>query len=465
MDVLTLTATPIPRTLYLSLTGAKEISIIQTSPLARQPIETRVVKNEDRLIREAVLQELNRGGQAFYLHNRVHSIERVRQRLAALLPEARIAVGHGRMPTAELAHVVRDFARGAFDLLLCTTIIESGLDIPNVNTILIDRADRFGMADLYQLRGRVGRSSRQAYAYLLLPTHGHVLDGSRRRLAAIVEHAELGAGFRLALRDLEIRGAGNLLGAEQSGHITAVGFDLYCQLLRRTIARLGPKGSAPPEPEAPVVAVDVRLDFIDLSAASADTARAVLLPTDFVEDERLRIGVYRQIASAASLAEIDALRGEFRDRFGPLPPPLQRLLQVAALRVRAAEKRLVIVEESIRNLYQGNGGKGEIGSLKPKEDKSQNSSKDRRNKNCDEQRRGGRYRGPQASRAGIGHHVGSNPHKRDGGKGKLAAHAQHDRYPQGADGINKRHVENAYKVGLEQQRQDQEHHAQRKQNY
>jgi len=344
VDVLTLTATPIPRTLYLSLTGAKEISIIQTSPLARQPIETRVVKNEDRLIREAVLQELNRGGQAFYLHNRVHSIERVRQRLAALLPEARIAVGHGRMPTAELAHVVRDFARGAFDLLLCTTIIESGLDIPNVNTILIDRADRFGMADLYQLRGRVGRSSRQAYAYLLLPTHGHVLDGSRRRLAAIVEHAELGAGFRLALRDLEIRGAGNLLGAEQSGHITAVGFDLYCQLLRRTIARLGPKGSAPPEPEAPVVAVDVRLDFIDLSAASADTARAVLLPTDFVEDERLRIGVYRQIASAASLAEIDALRGEFRDRFGPLPPPLQRLLQVAALRVRAAEKRLAVVE-------------------------------------------------------------------------------------------------------------------------
>ena len=357
VDVLTLTATPIPRTLYMSLTGAKEISVIQTSPKARQAIETVVAKNDDRVIRDAILRELNRGGQIYYLHNRVHSIERVRERLAKLVPEARLAVGHGQMPTAALAHIVRDFARGAYDLLLCTTIIESGLDIPNVNTILIDRADRFGMADLYQLRGRVGRSSRKAYAYMLLPVHGHLLDASRQRIQAILEHTELGAGFRLAMRDLEIRGAGNLLGPEQSGHIAAIGFDLYCQLLRHTIAQMSktgktagaPQSNAPAEQNAAVlptriVHVEVKLDFIDLSAQAADQARAAFLPTAYVEDERLRISVYRQIASAITLAEVAGLREEFKDRFGPLPPPLDRLLKIAALRITAAEKKITLIE-------------------------------------------------------------------------------------------------------------------------
>ena len=361
VDVLTLTATPIPRTLYMSLTGAKEISVIQTSPKARQAIETIVAKNDDHVIRDAILRELNRGGQIYYLHNRVHSIERVRARLEKLVPEARMVVGHGQMPTTALAHIVQDFARGDYNLLLCTTIIESGLDIPNVNTILIDRADRFGMADLYQLRGRVGRSSRKAYAYMLLPVHGHLLDGSRQRIQAILEHTELGAGFRLAMRDLEIRGAGNLLGPEQSGHIAAIGFDLYCQLLRYTIAQMSktvpaagsPRQSARAERSAAtaptrIVNVEVILDFIDLSPSAdgqaAERVHSAFLPVAYVEDERLRISVYRQIASAMTLAEIAGLRAEFRDRFGPLPPPLDRLLKIAALRILAAEKKITAIE-------------------------------------------------------------------------------------------------------------------------
>ncbi|MFH1477300.1 MAG: transcription-repair coupling factor [Verrucomicrobiota bacterium] len=368
VDVLTLTATPIPRTLYMSLTGAKEISVIQTSPKTRQSIETIVAKNDDCVIRDAILRELNRGGQIYYLHNRVHSIERVRARLEKLVPEARMAVGHGRMPTTALARIMRDFARGAYDLLLCTTIIESGIDIPNVNTILIDRADRFGMADLYQLRGRVGRSSRKAYAYMLLPVHGHLLDTSRQRIQAILEHTELGAGFRLAMRDLEIRGAGNLLGPEQSGHIAAIGFDLYCQLLRYTIAQMSktvPAASVSRRSASPfaqtlrrdmpaktgaavspmrIVHVETKLDFIDLSVQAVDPTRSAFLPMTYVEDERLRISVYRQVAAAMTLEEIAGLREEFKDRFGPLPPPLERLLKIAGLRILAADKKITMIE-------------------------------------------------------------------------------------------------------------------------
>lgn len=357
VDVLTLTATPIPRTLYMSLTGAKEISMIQTSPKARQPIETIVTRNDDNIVRDAILREINRGGQVYFLHNRVMTIERVRQRLRSLVPEARIVVGHGQMPTADLAHIMRSFARGDYDLLLCTTIIESGLDIPNVNTIIIDRADRFGMADLYQLRGRVGRASRKAYAYMLLPVHGRLLDAPRRRIQAILEHTELGAGFRLAMRDLEIRGAGNLLGSEQSGHISAIGFDLYCQLLRYTVAHLSQKDAAAGAPRQSalakgglatmptrVVNVEVNLDFIDLSTQGAEASRSAFLPMDYVEDERLRINVYRQIASALTLEEITGLREEFQDRFGPLPQPLDRLLKIASLRIIAAEKKITMVE-------------------------------------------------------------------------------------------------------------------------
>src|SRR5438552_6757856 len=238
VDVLTLSATPIPRTLYLALTGARDMSTIETPPQDRLPVETIVVQYDERVIRDAIQRELNRGGQVFYLHNRVFDIESVALRLRALLPKARIVVGHGQMNSDELEEVMTKFVNGDADVLLSTTIIESGLDIPNANTILIDRADRFGLSDLYQLRGRVGRYKHQAYAYLLIPRHASLVADVRKRLSAIKQYSTLGSGFKIAMRDLEIRGAGNLLGAEQSGHITAVGFELYCQLLKQSVASL-----------------------------------------------------------------------------------------------------------------------------------------------------------------------------------------------------------------------------------
>ena len=338
VDVLTMTATPIPRTLYMSLTGAKDMSTIQTPPQDRLPVETLVAQNTDELVREAILRELNRGGQVFYLHNRVTTIPGVYERLKKLVPEARIDFGHGQMHEDELAGVMHRFVRGEFDVLLCTTIIESGVDIPNVNTILIDRADRFGMAELYQLRGRVGRYKHQAYAYLLLPRHGRLFDNARKRIGAIKRYSSLGAGFKLALRDLEIRGAGNLLGAEQSGHISAVGFDLYCQLLKRTVIQL--KGEAPP----PIVDVALQLDFVDLSTMPLLEIRSAVIPSAYIEDENHRVNMYRKIASSVLETEIDGLYEEFRDRFGPIPDPLDRLLKIARLRIRAAAKNIQSIE-------------------------------------------------------------------------------------------------------------------------
>lgn len=338
VDVLTLTATPIPRTLYMSLTGARDLSVIQTPPQDRLPVETIVAQYSEDLVRQAILRELNRGGQVYYLHNRVATIHAVHQLLQKIVPEARIAVAHGQMNEGQLARIMHEFVRGEYDVLLCTTIIESGVDIANVNTILIDRADRFGMADLYQLRGRVGRYKNRAYAYLLLPRHGHLFYDARRRIAAIQAHSTLGAGFRLALRDLEIRGAGNLLGPEQSGHVAAVGFELYCQLLRRTVARLKN------EPLPPIIDVRVKLDFIETTAAPAEEARAAAIPLYYVEDEALRVSLYRKIAAVATHSEADALEQEFRDRFGPIPESLRRLLLIARIRVAAAERRLSEIE-------------------------------------------------------------------------------------------------------------------------
>jgi transcription-repair coupling factor (superfamily II helicase) len=236
VDVLTLSATPIPRTLYLALTGARDMSTIQTPPQDRLPVETIVTQFDERVIRDAIQRELNRGGQVFFLHNRVMTIQTMADRLKRLLPHARIVVGHGQMDADELEEVMTKFVNGEADVLLSTTIIESGLDIPNANTIIIDRADRFGLSDLYQLRGRVGRYKHQAYAYLLLPRHVSLLTDVRKRISAIRQYSTLGSGFKIAMRDLEIRGAGNLLGAEQSGHITAVGFELYCQLLKQSVS-------------------------------------------------------------------------------------------------------------------------------------------------------------------------------------------------------------------------------------
>jgi transcription-repair coupling factor (superfamily II helicase) len=334
VDVLTLTATPIPRTLYLALAGARDMSTIETPPQDRLPVETIVAPYDERLIRDAIRREINRGGQVFYLHNRVLDIETVARRLRELAPEARIAVGHGQMHSDQLEQVMAGFVNGESDVLLSTTIIESGLDIPNANTILIDRADRFGLSDLYQLRGRVGRFKHQAYAYLLLPRHAGLLTDARKRLSAIKQYSSLGSGFKIAMRDLEIRGAGNLLGPEQSGHITAVGFELYCQLLKQSVGNL--KG----RPARPPAEVQVRLDFL---AGGGGDARAGL-PAAYIVEPQHRIEMYRKLAQAADASALDELKKEFRDRFGPPPPAVELALKVAALKIAAAARRVTVIE-------------------------------------------------------------------------------------------------------------------------
>ena len=267
----------------------------------------------------------------------------MRQRLAKLVPHARIVVGHGQMDADELEEVMTRFVNGEADVLLSTTIIESGLDIPNANTIIIDRADRFGLSDLYQLRGRVGRYKHQAYAYLLLPRHASLLADVRKRISAIRQYSTLGSGFKIAMRDLEIRGAGNLLGAEQSGQITAVGFELYCQLLKQSVASL--KG----EKARPRVPVELRLDFLGMNAAESgkmdSPLRAIAaLPHNYVTEPAHRIEIYRKLAQATDRVALENLTGELRDRFGPLPPPAELLLQVAELKILAGEKSVTTIE-------------------------------------------------------------------------------------------------------------------------
>ena len=331
-DVLTMSATPIPRTLYLSMTGARDLSLLRTPPRERVATETKIVRDTDATIRTAIEKELARGGQVYFLHNRVLTIEKIASRLKALVPEAKIDVAHGQMPSALLAQKMQRFARGETNVLLSTTIVESGLDIPRANTILVDRADHFGLAELYQLRGRVGRSSRQGYAYFLLPSEGAIDSEARERLDALRKHAGLGAGFNIAMRDLEIRGAGNLLGRAQSGHIAAVGFQLYCQLLQRTIARL--KGDKVPE----LVDVTLNLDFLDFSPGSADVdAVGACLPYDYVEEETQRMEFHRRLASTSTLPAVKKLRLELADRFGKLPKAANRLVKLAEFRVLCAQ--------------------------------------------------------------------------------------------------------------------------------
>ena len=350
VDVLTLSATPIPRTLYLALTGARDLSTIETPPQDRLPVETIVTQYDERIIRDAIQRELNRGGQVFYLHNRVFDISAVAERLRALLPKARIVVGHGQMDSDELEDVMTRFVSGQADVLLSTTIIESGLDIPNANTIIIDRADRFGLSDLYQLRGRVGRYKHQAYAYLLVPRHATLLTDARKRISAIKQYSTLGSGFKIAMRDLEIRGAGNLLGPQQSGHITAVGFDLYCQLLKQSISAL--KG----EKVKPRVEARVRLDFLDESAESPSrapdeaegsakpAAAHASIPINYIADARQRVELYRKLAQITDGSGTEKLRGELRDRFGPLPASVELLLDLANLKVLASERGISLIE-------------------------------------------------------------------------------------------------------------------------
>ncbi len=341
VDVLTLSATPIPRTLYLSLTGARDMSTIETAPPNRHPVETIVAPYDERVIREAIEREMARNGQIYFLHNRIHSIHEVEMKLKQLVPKARIVVGHGQMDPEELEDVMARFVSGDADVLLSTTIIESGLDIPNANTIIIDRADRFGLADLYQLRGRVGRAQHKAYAYLFLPRHLMTVGDAKKRVSAIKQYSQLGAGFKIAMRDLEIRGAGNLLGTAQSGHITAVGFDLYCQLLKTAVARM--KG----EKTGRLVETKLQLDFLVWSENDADEAgrkAGAYLPRAYLPESRWRMDGYRRIAEANTTEDLEKLRNEWRDRHGPWPLPVERLLLATEIKIAAAAMRIRVVE-------------------------------------------------------------------------------------------------------------------------
>lgn len=333
-DVLTMSATPIPRTLYLSMTGARDMSVLKTPPRERVATETKIVRDSDATVKSAISRELARGGQVYYLHNRVITISRAERRIRSLFPDARVDVAHGQMPTSVLADKMRSFSEGRTDVLICTTIVESGLDITRANTIIVDRADCFGIAELYQLRGRVGRGARQGYAYFLLPSEGLIDSEARERLDALRKHSGNGSGYNLSLRDLELRGAGNLLGSEQSGHIAAIGFSLYCQLLRRTIAKM--RGEAVPD----VIDVSVNLDFIDFSPGTADPDSGASLPYDYVEEEAQRMDFHRRLAEVASVRDVARLRRELADRYGRLPPAAVRLVRLAEFRMRCAAKRV-----------------------------------------------------------------------------------------------------------------------------
>lgn len=318
VDVLTMTATPIPRTLHLALLGIRDISNLETPPADRLAIETRIARFDPQLIRHAIVRELNREGQVYFVHNRVHNIHEIAGRLADIVPEARITVAHGQMGEHELERAMLSFVRRENDVLVATTIIESGLDIPNVNTIFINQADQYGLADLHQLRGRVGRYKHRAYAYLLLDSGRGVTPTAARRLKAIEEFTELGAGFKIAMRDLEIRGAGNILGTQQSGHIAAVGYEMYCQLLEKAVRQLKNQPLRTP--------LEVNIDL----------PWPAYLPRDYVAGQRQRIEVYRRLARVRRRERLDDFRQEIRDRFGPLPPSAEWLLRLAEVRLLAA---------------------------------------------------------------------------------------------------------------------------------
>ena len=334
VDTLTLSATPIPRTLHMSLSGIRDMSTMETPPEQRLPIKTYVSEFDDRLVREAIIRELERGGQVYFVHNRVHSIERIASKLRELVPEAEILIGHGQQHEDQLEQTMLDFVEGRADVLVCTTIIESGLDIPNVNTIIVDKADKFGLAQLYQLRGRVGRGAARAYAYLLFDKYRSLSEHAQKRLQAIFEATELGAGFQIAMRDLEIRGAGNLLGAEQSGHIGTVGFDLYVRLLADAVDKLKAlrEGKPAPEPRTERPPISINLPF---------TAH---LPTTYVGDLNLRLALYQRLAAVETVEDADAIAQELRDRFGTLPPAAENLLFAVRTRTIARQSDVVSIQ-------------------------------------------------------------------------------------------------------------------------
>ncbi|MGI9429704.1 MAG: transcription-repair coupling factor, partial [Bythopirellula sp.] len=346
VDVLTMTATPIPRTLHMSLLGVRSISNLETAPKDRLSIETRVSRFDEGLIRHAILRELNRDGQIFFVHNRVHDIHAVADRLAKIVPEASIGIGHGQMPESELEDVMLGFVSHEFDILLATTIVESGLDIPNANTMFIDDADRYGLADLHQLRGRVGRYKHRAYCYLLVDEKRHLTPEAARRLRAIEEFSQMGAGFALAMRDLELRGAGNLLGTQQSGHIATGGYELYCSLLDRSVRQL----KNLPLPES----VDVSLDL----------PVAAYFPRQYVPDMRMKIDLYRRLTRIADEAELDDFQAELADRFGPLPVAVLQLVELARLRIWAHLWRVRSIHQEGKYLVLGFSDRRKIETLR-----------------------------------------------------------------------------------------------------
>src|SRR6476646_3203575 len=312
VDVLTMSATPIPRTLHMSMVGLRDMSVIETPPKDRIAIQTVVANWDEKLIRNAIEQELERGGQVYFVHNRVDTIWEIAAKLQALVPAARVIVGHGQMSQGELEKVMLKFMHHEADILVATTIIENGLDIPLCNTILINRAERLGLSELYQLRGRVGRSDRRAYAYLLLPSEIELTPISRRRLAALKAFSDLGAGFKIAALDLELRGAGNLLGGQQSGHIEAVGFDLYTQMLEQAVREI--KGEAEPQPQAQLnLGLNIRI------------------PNDYVPEENQRLRLYKKIAGVETERQLADVEAELKDRYGDPPLPVRQLLRYAAL--------------------------------------------------------------------------------------------------------------------------------------
>jgi len=326
VHALALSATPIPRTLHMSLVGLRDMSVIETPPRDRLAIQTVVAPFTEEMIKKAIETELTRDGQVYLIHNRVESIYSVANLVSKLAPKARVVVGHGQMKEKELENVMLKFIRDEADVLVATTIVENGLDIPRANTIVINRADRLGLAELYQLRGRVGRSHHRAYAYLLVPPERILSDVARKRLAAMKEFSELGAGFRIAALDLELRGAGNLLGRQQHGHIEAIGFDLYVQMLERAVAKLKGEEGAPELRTTMSLGMDVRI------------------PQEYIPSENLRLRTYKRISSIASEAERQDVRKELEDRFGPLPKSVENLLEFALLKAMSERLRIAAVE-------------------------------------------------------------------------------------------------------------------------
>jgi transcription-repair coupling factor (superfamily II helicase) len=318
VDVLALSATPIPRTLHMSLAGLRDISVIETPPEGRRPIRTYVGESDDDLIKTALEREIERGGQAFYLHNRVETIEDAAAKLQQLCPSLRLLVAHGQMPERELENQMLKFLAGDADVLVSTTIIESGLDIPQANTLIVDRADQLGLAQLYQIRGRVGRSDRLAYAYLFYPDATELSPEARARLATLADHTELGAGFAIAMRDLEIRGAGDLLGAEQSGHVAALGFELYVEMLHEAVAELSGQRRLVARP----VRIDARID--------------AYVPAAYIAAEALKIDLHRRISLTETEDELHELRVATEDRYGPLPEPVENLFAIQEAKLKLA---------------------------------------------------------------------------------------------------------------------------------